>query len=155
VISMPPTHFDQTRDLVILGLPVRTSAASAAADIPAHWQRFMQSDLAARAPDADVFAVYCDYESDAAGPYTMVLGVAVAPDAPVPAGLRRVRIPAGEYARFSAQGHPAEVVWKTWAHVNGAWDGRPKRRYIADFERYTRAAMTPTSVAVDVAVGVQ
>lgn len=130
-----------TTDLVILGRAIRTSPATAMTDIPALWQQV----LGAGAPPT--YAVYCDYDADSTGAYTMVLGSEVPMDAPVPTGMRRVRIPAGTYATFKAEGDPAQVVWKTWHHINTEWAERDRRRYIADFEKY----ISPTSV--EIAVG--
>jgi predicted transcriptional regulator YdeE len=145
------------RDLTIIGCATRTRPEAAASDIPALWQRFRQEGVAARlqASDAFLYALYCDYESDHRGAYTMVLGVACAADAPVPEGMRRVRVPAGRFARFPVAGNPAEVVWKAWAYINGegagAWGRGVERRYIADFERYAKISMTEAEA--DLCVG--
>lgn len=144
-----PTPFDHPQDLVIHGLAIRTSPERAATDIPAHWQAAMAGGLPAR---GEIYAVYCDYESDFRGAYTLVLGTVVAPDAPLPEGYRRVRIPAGHYAAFTATGDPTAVVWQTWMHINSAWEGRHRRRYIADYERYT--AMSADSVTAEIALGI-
>jgi len=132
-----------TADLVIIGLSIRTSPATAMQDIPALWKRFLDDGAGA----GPIYAVYCDYESDSTGAYTMVLGGEASASAPVPAGRRRVRIPGGTYTLFHADGDPAEVVWKTWLHINTEWTGRDRRRYIADFEKY----VSPTSV--EIAIG--
>lgn len=127
-------------DLTIIGLAIRTRAEATAQDIPALWSRFYQEGIAQRLPalDPQIYALYCDYESDFAGAYTMVLGVACAADAAVPAGLRRVRVPAGRFATLAVSGDPAQVVGRGWDHINGAWPGKEGRRYVADFERYSR-----------------
>lgn len=154
---MNPSPIDLSQDFVVVGIAVRTSPERAGIDIPAAWQRFMSDD--AKPPpgaknDGYAYAVYCDYESDHGGSYTMVLGVEVEPTAPVPPGMRRVRVPFGKYVSFAAKGDPREVVWNTWVHVNTQWDGRERRRYIADYERYALGAMTATSVDALVVVGV-
>jgi predicted transcriptional regulator YdeE len=137
---MNEERLEIARDLVVVGLATRTSVQSAARDIPALWGRFveenLQSTLPRRADDAGVYAVYCDYEGDERAPYTLVLGVAVEPTTEIPRGMRRVRIPTGSYARFTVTGDPTQVIWPTWAHINGPWGGRPTRRFIADYERY-------------------
>src|SRR5262245_6150936 len=130
-------HTELSRDLVIVGLALHTDPQRAATEIPAHWQRFMSEAIdriPARSGEETLYSVYCDYESDHRGPYTMVLGRAVDPETPVPSGLRRVRVPAGRYAKFLASGDPARVIWQTWSYVNERWEGRPRRRYIADVE---------------------
>ncbi len=155
---MTPDEIELSEDVVVIGIALRTSAATAMADIPGFWGRFMREDVAARLPrrgdDASTYAVYCDYESDASGPYTMVLGVAAPDGAPVPDGMRRVRLPRGRYARFVAEGDPAQVVWRTWAEVNERWEGRTRRRYIADCERYASEGPAPGQVRVEILVGV-
>ncbi len=140
-------------DLTIVGLAIRTRPEAASADIPALWQRFFAEGIAARLPatGAEVYALYCDYEGDHRGAYTMVLGVAVDAAAKLPDGLRRVRVPAGAFARFSLSGDPAQVVWRAWAHVNGDWADKAERRYVVDFERYTR--ITPGDVDAEICVG--
>ena len=156
-MTLSSTHLNATHDRFVVGLPLRTSPATAATDVPATWQRFMQEGwlqkLPQKADDSAIYAVYTDYVSDETGPYTMVLGVSVDRETQVPEGLRRVCIPAGEVASFRVEGDPAEVVWKAWAHVNGPWKERTRRRYVADFERYPLASLTPSSAVVDVTVG--
>ena len=143
-------------DLVIIGLALRTRPQDAAKNIPGHWQRFMREGIAgiilARKDDANRYAVYCDYESDHRGPYTMVLGAAVDPGAAVPEGLVRVRVPAGNYARFGVTGDPSKLIWQTWGYINGEWPGKAGRRYLADVERY-RPGGTPQCVEADILVG--
>ncbi|HLL21368.1 MAG TPA: GyrI-like domain-containing protein [Kofleriaceae bacterium] len=154
---MQPTLFDLDLDLVIAGVARRISPASAAEDIGAHWQRFLGEgiarSIASTAGDPHLYAVYCDYESDAHGPYSLVLGIAVTAADAIPAGLRRVRIPRGPYASFSAKGDPTRVIGETWSALATAWEGVGRRRYIADFERYAPAAMTAGYVEADVCVG--
>lgn len=146
------------RDLVVVGLAVATSPGRAAQDIPAHWQRFMVEQVSARIPvradDAGLYCVYCDYQSDHRGAYTMLLGHAVEPRALVPEGLRRVRIPAGRYAQLPFAGPSQQAIYGAWGFLNERWDGRHQRRYIADFERYEAGAMQPDHVSGQIAIGV-
>ncbi|WP_163991280.1 GyrI-like domain-containing protein [Pyxidicoccus caerfyrddinensis] len=150
---MHAEYLKQDEDLVIIGPALRTSPEQAGQDIPHFWQRFMREHLPARKDARDVYAVYCDYESDHRGPYTLVIGTRAPAEAPVPDGLRRVVIPRGEYARFMARGDPARALWATWAHVWEAWERRAERRYVADFERYEVAAMARGVLEAEVLVG--
>jgi predicted transcriptional regulator YdeE len=156
---MEATLVSLDHDLVILGSAVRTSPATAAVDIPHAWQQFMASGLLDTLPRLPshpaLYAVYCDYECDERGPYTMVLGVAVAPGTEARAGLRRVTIPAGEYGRLDAAGDPAEVIWRAWAYVNTVWPARGTRRYITDYERYPLAMLRPDYADAEVCVGLR
>jgi len=156
-MTFSATHEHPSHDRFVLGLPIRTCAKDAAKDIPAAWTKLMAEGWLEKMPRLDddpaIYAVYTDYASDEHGPYTMVLGVAVAREAAVPPGLRRVCVPAGELAVFRVEGAPADVVWRAWAHVNGPWGARSRRRYVADFERYPLATFTEGAAVVEIAVG--
>jgi predicted transcriptional regulator YdeE len=156
---MEATLVSLDHDLVILGSAVRTSPATAMDDIPRAWQQLMASGLLDTLPrqpsDPGLYAVYCDYEQDERGPYTMVLGVAVDPAAEGRVGLRRVTIPAGEYGCIAAAGDPAQVIWRAWSYVNTAWPARTSRRYIADYERYPLATLRPDYADAEVRVGLR
>jgi len=156
-MTLEAIHEHITHDRCVLGLAARTSAATAAQDIPALWQDFMVGGWLEKLPrtldDPAIYAVYTDYTSDEHGAYTLVLGVAVERKTKVSEGLRRVCIPAGEVAKFHVAGNPAEVVWRTWKHINGAWNTRGRRRYVADFERYPLQDLQPDSAVIDIAVG--
>jgi predicted transcriptional regulator YdeE len=146
-------------DRVIVGIAVRTSLSDAAKDIPATWERFFREGVLETLPrdpaDACLYAVYTDYQSDFAGPYTMVLGVAVPEDAKVPVGCRRVTVPSGPYATFALEGDPSRIVWSAWQHVNGAWPERARRRYVADFERYPLETAGRAQVSLTISVGLR
>jgi predicted transcriptional regulator YdeE len=150
---MHAEYLKQDEDLVIIGPALRTAPEQAARDLPALWQRFMQESLPRLPGATDVYSVYCDYESDFRGPYTVVLGVRASAETPVPEGMRRVRIPRGAYARFIARGDPAEAILRTWAHVWHAWERRGERRYIADFERHPLASLGQGVIEAEVMVG--
>lgn len=147
---------ESSADLVIVGIAVRTSPEGAAQDIPAAWERFMREGIADRVAGRigdSIYAVYCDYQTDYRGAYTMVVGVEADPAAEVSDGMRRVRIPSGRYAQFVASGDPTHVIWQTWSRINEQWLKRGERRYIADFERYAPGAMTPQKVQAEIVVG--
>lgn len=140
-------------DKTIVGLAVRTRPEQAGQDISALWQRFMHEGVAGKMSPISsfVYCIYCDYETDHHGVYTTVLGCEVAPDAEVPAGMRRVRIPTGAYTRFPVKGEPGKAVWQAWAHINGVWTSSHARRYLVDFECYT--SLSPTHLEGDIWVG--
>lgn len=142
-------------DTVVIGHAIRTTANTAASDIGPHWARFMSELMPSLPPSLEpgtLYAVYTDYERDFSGAYSMVLGVSVASATAVPAGQRRVVLPAGPYVSFRAEGDPRAVIWKTWQHINGEWPRKADRRYVADFERYDTPT-SPGSVRADVMVG--
>ncbi len=137
-------------DLTIIGLAARIDPAQAGEQIPALWQRF-----ASGATTGPIYAVYCDYDADHARSYTMVLGVEAPPTAPVPEGQRRVRIPAGAFATFTATGQVGSVVWQTWAAINADPSLTASRRFVADFERYPSPPTSDGQVHAEVWVGLR
>jgi predicted transcriptional regulator YdeE len=151
---MNPEFVDIPNARVISGLTVRTSNARErdrrTAALPGLWARFAAAAAGGdRGAPAAVFSVYTDYESDANGAYTVVVGQDAAPSA---SPERTVRIPAGRYAVFTSSGEmPAAVVagWgQVWAYFGTP--GAPARAYSTDFEQYDPAE--PSTVRIHIAV---
>jgi predicted transcriptional regulator YdeE len=121
--------------LVVIGISTRASNASPE-KIGDLWRRFHaqgnQKIVEARLDEA-VYCVYCEYEGDASQAYTVVVGCAVAPDAAVPDGLKKIGIAAGRYAVFAVMGELPMGVFAAWSEV---WATPLDRRYQADFDRY-------------------
>src|ERR1700722_12715800 len=113
--------------LTVLGIYARASNA-APQKIGDLWRRFhAMGDAAAidgRENDA-VLSVYCEYESDFTGEYTIVIGCAVAADAAVPEGMKKIEVEAGKFAMIEPQGELPMSVWETWARV---WNSPLDRR---------------------------
>lgn len=155
---MRPNCLTRDQEITLVGPAMRTSAATAAADIAAFWQQFMEQDWPSRIPlqpgDGAIYAAYCEYESDHRGAYTMLLGVH-APAGTQIEGLRTITVPPGRYARFVAQGHPSQALWQAWSHINEAWEMRGERCYAVDMERYEPGAFTLDGVTAEVLVGIR
>ena len=67
---------------MIVGIACRTSNAPEAAshDIPRLWDRFYRENVMKKVQNKisdEVLALYCDYESDHTGPYSLVIGCLV------------------------------------------------------------------------------
>ncbi len=154
---MRAEELNRQDDLIVIGPSLRTSAEEAATDIPAFWRRFMDERwlerLERRADDPAVYSVYCEYESDSTGAYTMVLGMGAQNDALPPKGARHVVVPAGRYAQFVANGDPARTLWRAWTYIGGEWSGRTQRRYAADFERHDLSSLGAADAEVTILVG--
>lgn len=87
----------------------------------------------AGALDDDLWAVYCEYESDHTRPYTFFLGRRVGTGAAAPAGLARRTVPAGTYAVVPAHGPQPATLIATWQAI---WAMPLDRTYVADVERH-------------------
>jgi predicted transcriptional regulator YdeE len=121
--------------LTVFGISARVSNA-APEKIGDAWSRFHAMGGAA-AIDArlndSVYSVYCEYEGDSNGVYTVLIGCAVDAGAATPDGMKMVEIGAGRFAVFEAVGALPKSIWETWAEV---WKTPLDRRYQADFDRY-------------------
>lgn len=138
-LQLPPRRF--------AGLAARVSNNDPYV-IPAHWDRFRQDETVARITGkvtGSLVSIYTDYESDYTGPYTLVLGYEVAPDAEVPAGLRIVETPPQKYAVILAQGEMPAAVQQAWQWV---WASALDRAYTVDFDEY----LGPNDVRLHVAL---
>jgi predicted transcriptional regulator YdeE len=143
---------------IAIGIGVRTRNTDEMdprkARIPALWGRFFGEGIAAkiaRSPaDALVAGVYCEYESDHNGAYSLVAGVIADARTPVPAGMRKVAVPDGSYLVFRGRGEMPSVVVDTWRAVwqHFADPTHGERAYAVDFELYRG----PDAVDVHVSV---
>lgn len=126
--------------ITVVGIELRTSNTVAAQTIPPLWQRFGQDNVLASIDGKqgeDVFAVYTHFEhagSNNTGLYSLVIGAAVAPDAPVPAGMVRVVVPASPRAVFGVEKGRFDLVGPAWQAI---WQrGDLAKTFIAEYEQY-------------------
>lgn len=136
----------------MVGIELRTSNREAMDTIPPHWQRFAQEAVLERIPhklDGDVLAVYTHFEdagSSNTGLYSLILGAAVAPDVPVPAGMVRAVVPASVRAEFAVEPARIDQVGPQWAAI-WARTELPKT-FIAEFERYHAGGAITISIGL-------
>jgi predicted transcriptional regulator YdeE len=119
----------------VMGICARASNA-APEKIGDLWRRFhaMGNAAAINARQSDaVYSVYCEYEGDFTGAYTVVIGCAVDADATAPEGMKRIEIGAGTFAVYTAVGELPMSIWETWAEI---WKTPLDRQYQADYDRY-------------------
>jgi predicted transcriptional regulator YdeE len=133
--------------LTIVGISDRVSNAEPQ-KIGDLWRRFHamgdHTAIPGRTSDA-AYGVYCEYEGDPTQPFTAVIGCAVAPEAAVPEGMRKVVIEAGRFAVYRPVGEMPQVVFQTWAEI---WETPLERRYQADYDRYGGGAPVEIHVGV-------
>ena len=136
----------------VIGVACRTSRTQPAKTMSL-WRRFREENIpiqiAERISDA-AYALYCEYDSDDRGEYTLVLGCEVPLDAEItretPDGLVVATIPAANYALVDARGKQPDTLIAAWADVRKS---ALKRAYICDFEVHWGP------VAVELYVGVE
>ncbi len=147
---------------IVVGLQARTSNAqemTREAVIPQQWEQLMKSNALERISnriDSSIIALYTDYESDANGDYTYLLGVKVSSVADVPPEMTVKEAPSGSYAVIVSElGPVAEVVVGAWKRIWADSELSARRNYAADFEVYDHRAANPQSAQVDVYVGIK
>lgn len=141
-------------EINIIGIKTRTTNAqemSGKGQILPLWKKFYGKNILAKIPgktDAQIYAVYHDYESDMNGAYSLLLGARVAPGTKAPKGMTLLKIPVQEYVHIvSPKGEMPGVVVEAWKKVWSATDF--KRKYSYDFEVYGDKAKDPKSSEVD------
>lgn len=149
-----PHHIAPQPDAItVVGIELRTTNLEAMQTIPPHWARFGQEGVLERIAgrvDGDVLAVYTHFAHagrDNTGLYSLVIGAQVAPDAPVPAGMVRVVVPAGRRAIFPVLPASFDMVGPAWGAV-WAQTTLPKT-FVAEYERY--AANGDISISIGLA----
>lgn len=130
----------QDQAIHVAGIELRTTNQEAHHSIPLHWQRFATEEVAARMPGKvgdTVYAVYTHFQDAGrsnAGLYSLVLGVATDPAAPLPEGMVRAVVPASERAVFAVEAGRFDLVGSAW---QGIWARTDLHKsFIADYERY-------------------
>lgn len=105
-----------------------------------------------------VMAVYTNYESDANGKYTYVIGEEVTSFEGIAEGLETITIPAQRYAKFTSnKGGIPQVIIELWQQI---WQMSSanlggERAYIADFEVYDERSQDPQNAIIDIYIGVK
>jgi predicted transcriptional regulator YdeE len=121
----------------IVGIACRTSRRHPA-KTGSLWRRFREENIAAQIIERSsnaVYALYCEYDSDDDGEYTLVLGCEVPTDAQIaqetPDGLVVAAVPGANYALIDARGKQPDTLIEAWVDVSNS---ALRRTYICDFE---------------------
>ena len=148
----------------VVGISTRTTNAeemSGKGVIAKQWDRFMKERLLGKIPnkaDSNILVIYTDYESDANGAYTYIIGARVSSVDDVPPVMVARKIPAGRYAVFTSEkGIVGKVVPEAWSRIWALPKSAPggNRAYQADFEVYDQRSADPQNAQVDIYVGIK
>lgn len=144
-----------------IGLATRTDNASEMKGegvIPSINERFFRERLGESITgrkDSAVFALYTDYESDELGSYEYAVGVKTDGKSDVPDGMKRIEVPAQEYAVFTTRRGPLhEVVVEAWQSI-WKWSKNNQRAFGVDFERYDERSLNPADAQADIYISVK
>src|SRR5262249_52458943 len=111
-----------------------------------------------RTAPSRILAVYSDYESDANGAYSVLVGAEVNDSPEVPAGLVAKKIPRARYARIvSERGPIPAIVFGVWKRIWGmsAKELGGERAFGVDFEVYDERAHNRNDAQIEVYVSLK
>jgi len=147
----------QKETFYVVGISIRTTNENGKAkeDIPALWQKFMQTDMYAKVSnrvEEAIYAVYTNYEKDHMKPYDTVLGFKVNDLSIIPEGMVGITIEKSNYKEFKAVGDLTKgAVINKWKEI---WDTDLDRKYTADLEVYGEKAQDATNAEVNIFIAV-
>ncbi|WP_172194548.1 GyrI-like domain-containing protein [Saccharibacillus qingshengii] len=167
-----PDLYTPRESFALKGFAVRTTNAAELGDggrIPGLWQTYMNSSLAGEEGVRDphlIYALYTDYESDASGAYTVVVGhESAAEDSGVSetytgqggSELLEVRVPGSRYRIFRTRRGPmGEVAAETWGEIWAYYaQSSEQRAYTGDFEVYDTRNFDPQAVEILIYIAVR
>lgn len=144
----------------VIGITTRTSNKdefSGAGKIAELWHRFYSENVMTKIQNKvsdKVLAVYHNYENDANGEYSLMIGLIVDKNSQAPDGLTKIDIPAQDYTNFTSNrgAMPGNII-ETWQEVWKSTESKSiTRAYSFDFEVYDERAMDPTNSVIDVLI---
>jgi len=149
---------------IIIGIAARTSNAkemSGEGVIGDQWERVMAGVMVEQIPnraDQNIIAMYTDYESDANGEYTFIIGAIVTSVDSIPEGMVAKQVPEARYAVFTSEKGPVwKVVPEVWQNIwsTPASEMGGERAFIADVEVYDDRSADPQNAVAEVWVGIR
>ena len=127
----------------VKGLQVRTKNADEmnpeTQKIAPLWGRFFNEVLPTLGEGATMYGVYYNYESDAMGPFDVLVG---ADALAVTDEMKSIELQAGKYLMFPVKGELPQAIIDTWMQIWAYFEDPSideKRAYETDFELYKSA----------------
>ncbi|KWX80408.1 transcriptional regulator [Paenibacillus riograndensis] len=158
------TYTVHKQKLIITGVAVRTTNAEEAGPegrLPKLWETYFQSNLLSAAGGENphfIYAVYTDYESDANGAYTVVIGhESSAERVPDDKNHVVVAVPGSKYRVFTTKKGPVyEVVAQAWREIWAYFgESTEKRAYTGDFELYDARDFDPANTELQIYIAIK
>lgn len=142
--------------LVGLKLPGKTTNENGQSgrDCGSLWQRFETENIAQQIPhklSEDVYAVYCDYDSDENGTFSYFIGCKVDDTLTTPPHLDVLDIPEQFYHIELAKGKMTGCLTDAWKRI---WQSEIPRKFGYDFEIYSEKSRDWNDAEVDIYISV-
>lgn len=148
----------QAEPFHVIGISVRTTNEhqQGVKDIGELWNRFFSENVAGNIPNktnADIYAIYTDYEGDFTKPYTTIIGCRVQHLDDIPKGMTARSFEGGNYLHLTARGNLHNgLVGKKWGEI---WQSDFNRAYTADFEVYGEKALNPEDAEIEFFIAIR
>lgn len=152
------TYTIQKPEITLTGVSVRTTNAEEMGpngQLSKLWETYFQRNMAL---EKFIYALYTDYESDASGAYTVLIGHETANDAVLTdPNYDHAVAPASRYLVFTTKKGPVyEVVAQAWGDI---WtyfrDSEEVRTFTGDYELYDAAHFDPTDAEVQIYIAIE
>ncbi|MFX3636619.1 MAG: GyrI-like domain-containing protein [Candidatus Pristimantibacillus sp.] len=148
----------------ITGVSTRTTNAQefgSEASLPQLWETYFQSNLPAQSGLNNthlIYALYTDYESDASGAYTVIIGHELSKESIEGEQIGvKAFVPESNYMVFTTKKGPVfEVVAQAWGEIWNYFENSTiKRAYTGDFELYDSRTFDPHSSEIQIYIAIQ
>ncbi|MEW9699531.1 GyrI-like domain-containing protein [Paenibacillus sp. SI8] len=157
------TYTTEKPDITLIGVSVRTTNAEEAGPngrLPGLWETYFGSNIASRTGTNNphfIYALYTDYESDATGAYTTLIGHEAGEEAVQDENYTCRVIPESKYIVFTTRRGPVyEVVAQAWGDIWAYFKEYPEARaYTGDFELYDSRNFDPTDTEVQIYIAIK
>ncbi|WP_410770442.1 GyrI-like domain-containing protein [Fontibacillus sp. BL9] len=182
------TKYVRQTEIKLAGIGARTTNAAEAGPngrLPELWERYYRENIAAAVGGADsttLYALYTDYESDASGAYTVIIGhepqetgegqesgkgtevgngtgigTEISYGTGIETGLQQAVIPASDYLVFQSRKGPVQtVVAEAWGQIWAYFqDSAEKRTFTGDYELYDLQDFDPGNAVVSIYIAVE
>ena len=158
------TYFVQKPKMTLAGVSIRTTnevETGPDGGLSRLWETYFQSNIAGQMDTVKpeyIYALYTDYESDASGAYTVVIGHEVAGERHLEdSGLVSAAVPESKYMVFTTKKGPVfEVVSQAWGEIWAYFKGSTEvRTYTGDFEIYDSRNFDPANTQVEIYIAIE
>lgn len=150
--------------ITLTGVQVRTTnevEAGPDRKLPQLWETYFQSQMTSLIPTMHshlIYALYTDYESDASGAYTTLIGHQVnAANSPGEDKFYQVQVPASKYLVFTTEKGPVyEVVAQAWANIWAYFrESEEVRAYTGDYELYDARNLDDSQAQIQIFIAIK
>lgn len=158
------TYFVQKPKMTLAGVSIRTTnevEMGPDGGLSQLWETYFQSNIAGQMDTVQpeyIYALYTDYESDASGAYTVVIGHEVAGGRHLEEnGLVCAAVPESKYMVFTTKKGPVfEVVAQAWVEIWTYFKASTEvRTYTGDFELYDSRGFDPANTQVEIYIAIE